>query len=56
MKKTNGGKREGAGRPRFEKEHQIRRNVMLSDRLVKKARALGAGNLSAGLRKAIDGV
>ena len=53
-KKTAGGPREGAGRPRLEKEKQTRRNVMLSDRLIEKARTIGEGNITAGIRKALE--
>lgn len=55
MKKENrGGPREGAGRPRFETEEQKRRNISLSDRLAARAREIGNGNISDGIRKAID--
>jgi hypothetical protein len=55
MKKENrGGLREGAGRPRIEKGTQSRRNITLSDRLVKKAKRIGNGNISEGIRKALD--
>lgn len=49
-----GGPREGAGRPRIEKDEQKRRNITLSDRLAKKAKKIGGGNLSEGIRKALD--
>jgi post-segregation antitoxin (ccd killing protein) len=49
-----GGPREGAGRPRLEKDEQKRRNITLSDRLAEKARKIGGGNISEGIRKALD--
>ena len=55
MKKENrGGPREGAGRPRIEKGDQKRRNISLSDRLAEKAKKIGNGNISEGIRKALD--
>ena len=55
MKKENrGGPRDGAGRPRFEAEEQKRRNISLSDRLAAKAKEIGNGNISEGIRKAIE--
>jgi hypothetical protein len=42
------------GRPRFEQEEQKKRCVTLSDRLVKKGREIGNGNLSEGIRLAIE--
>lgn len=53
-KETRGGPREGAGRPRLEAEPQRRHNIMLSDAVADKARKLGNGNLSAGIRKALE--
>ncbi len=53
-KKTAGGPREGAGRPRMEKQKQTRRNIMLSDRLIEKAKKIGDGNISDGIRKALE--
>ncbi|MCP5428558.1 MAG: hypothetical protein H6966_09870 [Chromatiaceae bacterium] len=51
---TKGGPREGAGRPRLERELQRRRNINLSDRLAEKARKIGNGNISEGIRKVLD--
>jgi hypothetical protein len=53
-KKSEGGQRDGAGRPRIEKGKQVRRNVMLSDRLIAKAQTIGDGNISDGLRRALE--
>ena len=44
----------GPGRPRFEAERQRKRNIALSDRLAEKARRLGDGNVSEGIRRAIE--
>jgi hypothetical protein len=49
-----GGPREGAGRPRMEKGKQTRRNIMLSDRLISKAQKIGDGNISEGIRRALE--
>ena len=55
MKKENrGGPREGAGRPRQEAGTQNRANIMLSDRLKEKAKSIGEGNISDGIRKALE--
>ncbi|MCP5415267.1 MAG: hypothetical protein H6961_11755 [Chromatiaceae bacterium] len=35
-------------------ETQKRRNITLSDRLAEKARKIGSGNISEGIRKALD--
>ena len=43
-----------AGQPRLESGKQIRRNVTLSDRLIEKAKLLGGGNISKGIRRALD--
>jgi len=53
-KESRGGPREGAGRPRFEAEEQKRRNISLSDRLAAMAREIGNGNISEGIRKALE--
>ncbi len=53
-KKTAGGTREGAGRPRMEKGKQTRRNITLSDRLIAKAQKIGDGNISEGIRRALE--
>ena len=47
-------KKETRGRPKLEKGKQIRRNVMLSDRLIKKAKRIGQGNISEGIRRALE--
>lgn len=52
MKKTHGGKREGAKRPLFFDEPMKRYNVMLDKDTVAKLRKLGKGNLSEGIRMA----
>ncbi len=54
QKSTRGGPREGAGRPRQEEGIQKRRNISLSDRLTEKAKNIGEGNVSDGIRKAIE--
>ena len=53
-KDKRGGPREGAGRPRLEKEEQNRRNITISNRLAEKAYKIGCGNVSEGIRKALD--
>jgi hypothetical protein len=53
-KETRGGPREGAGRPRKEPGAQKRRNITLSDRLSVKAKMIGCGNISEGIRKALE--
>lgn len=45
-----------SGRPRFDGGVQKRRNITLSDRIARKAEVLGGGNISAGIRKAIESV
>ncbi len=42
------------GRPRFEDEPQKRRNITLSDQLAEKAKIIGGGNISEGIRKVIE--
>lgn len=54
MAENRGGARDGAGRPRMEKGTQSRRNITLSDRLVKKAKRIGKGNISEGIRQALE--
>lgn len=55
MKKENrGGPREGAGRQRKEAAPQKRRNISISDRLAEKAKQIGSGNISEGIRKALE--
>lgn len=55
---THGGPRPGAGRPLGSRDpsaaHRKRRMVLLSDEEYAQAKALGDGNLSAGLRVALD--
>ena len=53
-KEKRGGPKEGAGRPRLEAEEQKRRNISLSDRLAEKAKEIGNGNVSEGIRKALE--
>lgn len=53
-KKSAGGQRDGAGRPRIEKSKQTRRNITLSNRLVEKAKKIGDGNISEGIRRALE--
>lgn len=55
-KKQRGGPREGAGRKaEDEAEGTKRYNVSLDAQTVKKAKKLGDGNLSLGIRKAVRG-
>jgi hypothetical protein len=54
MQENRGGAREGAGRPRLERGTQSRRNITLSDRLAKKAKKIGNGNISEGIRQALE--
>lgn len=51
---NRGGPREGAGRPRMEDETQKRRNITLSDRLADIAKTIGDGNISVGIRMALE--
>jgi hypothetical protein len=56
-KQQHGGPREGAGRKAEDKAEGTKRyNVSLDDPTVKKAKKLGEGNLSLGLRKAVKAV
>jgi len=48
-----GGKREGAGRKPIMDEAMTRVNVMLDEATINKAKAIGGGNLSEGLREAV---
>lgn len=50
-KPTHGGKRKGSGRPALGYK---RVNVMLGDGHIDKATKIGDGNLSLGVRKAIE--
>lgn len=42
------------GRPKLEKEVQLQRAVSLSNTFIKKAKRIGDGNISAGIRKALE--
>jgi len=53
--KKHGGKRLGSGRKTLAPDGgQKRRNITLSDALAEKARRIGAGNLSEGIRLALE--
>ena len=54
MKNKQGGRREGSGRPMLEDEPQSRRNITLCQRLIDKARRIGEGNISEGIRRALE--
>lgn len=47
-----GGSREGAGRPT--EERRIQQPVMLEQRHIDIARDIGEGNISSGVRKALE--
>jgi hypothetical protein len=49
----HGGKREGAGRKPMKEEPMTRTNVMLDEATIAKAKLIGGGNLSEGLREAV---
>ncbi len=49
----HGGKREGAGRKPMKDAPMTRMNVMLDAATVEKAKQIGGGNLSEGLREAV---
>lgn len=49
----HGGKRAGAGRLPIKEERMTRTNVMLDEGTIAKAKRLGGGNLSEGLREAV---
>ena len=51
--KPHGGRREGAGRKPIGDTPLIRCQILLHADEIEKARALGAGNLCAGIRRAI---
>lgn len=55
MDNKRGGARPGAGRP-AEIEGARRVNVMLDAETIEAAKKIGAGNLSAGIRKAVKEV
>lgn len=44
----------GGGRPKFEEDIQKRRNITLSDSLADKAKSIGDGNISNGIRIALE--
>ena len=44
------------GRPLFDADTQKRRNITLSDKLADKAKKIGDGNISAGIRIALKKV
>ena len=54
MSNKHGGKRDNAGRKRFEPELQKRRNITLCDRLAEKAKLKGNNNISEGIRIALE--
>ena len=49
----HGGKRVGAGAKPLHTEPMTRVNVMLDEATIEKAKMIGAGNLSEGLREAV---
>jgi hypothetical protein len=49
----HGGKRKGAGAKPLKGEPMTRVNVMLDDATIAKAKLIGGGNLSEGLREAV---
>ena len=52
---THGGKREGAGRPTEDDAHGLKRViVMLNDRHLEMAKKRGDGNVSLGIRRALE--
>jgi len=51
MSNNHGGNRDGAGRPKINKKIS---RVRLSDEQIRTAKTLGNGNLSAGIRTALD--
>ena len=53
-KPTHGGAREGAGRKTIEKKFQKKRTLTLSDQWMDKAKLIGNGNASEGIRIALD--
>lgn len=54
-KNSHGGARKNAGRRTMpDAEKQVRRNITLCFRLAEIARELGDGNLSEGIRKALE--
>ena len=50
---TRGGAREGAGRKTFEQGAQKKRTLTLSDKWIDKAKQIGNGNASEGIRIAL---
>lgn len=53
-KRKHGGRRKGAGRPTLGAAKLKRINVMLGDEHIERGREIGGGNLSVGVRKAIE--
>lgn len=57
MSIKHGGRRKDAGRPTQDGAEGVKSyNVTLDDKTVKKAKQVGSGNLSAGIRKAVGAV
>jgi len=55
-KSTHGGKREGAGRPTEDDAEGLKRViVMLNEHHVEAAKKRGDGNVSLGIRRALEG-
>ena len=55
-KSTHGGKREGSGRPTEDDAQGLKRvMVMLTDQHVEAAKKRGDGNVSLGIRRALEG-
>lgn len=52
-KRTHGGKRKGAGRKPLGDKSLSRINVMLGDQDLQRARWIGEGNISLGIRRAL---
>ena len=55
-KPKRGGTRPGAGAPPLHDKAMTKYTVLLDDATVAKARDIGSGNLSAGLREAVRNV
>ena len=48
---NRGGKREGAGRPRFNEDEQMKRTTLyLPESMIEALRTYGQGNVSQGIR------
>lgn len=50
---NHGGARDGAGRKPLKDEPMTRVNVMLDEATIAKAKQIGGGNLSEGIREAV---